>query len=158
MKHLSQLLFYWEIEQGSTKLHRLTAKQYTMIEAMCTHFGNHTGKWAKSASYVNRLQEFQGWLLPNDPDAGDWHMKYNWCQRPFGCVMPNTTSTPHIFRVAVSKLRFRSCLTLLVVLRIYVALMIFQPYHDLEAGDNLWNPSDETGNRTPDLLLSNPRA
>ena len=50
----------------------------------------------------------------------------------------------------------------------FVALTIFQPYRDLEAGDNhiatwkqeitnLWNRSDETGNRIPDLLLCNPR-
>ena len=35
----------------------------------------------------------------------------------------------------------------------------FQPYRDLEAGDNnLWNLSGEAGNRTPDLLLRKPRA
>ena len=51
--------------------------------------------------------------------------------------------------------------SLLVLLRIYVALAIFQPYRDLEAGDNLtylWNSSGETGNRTPNLLLRKPRA
>ena len=36
----------------------------------------------------------------------------------------------------------------LVLLRIYVALAVFQPYRDLAAGDN----------RTPDLLLRKPRA
>ena len=39
-----------------------------------------------------------------------------------------------------------------LVFRIYVVLAIFQPYRDLEAGDNktnLWNFSGEAGNRTP---------
>ena len=47
--------------------------------------------------------------------------------------------------------------TRLVVLRIYVVLAIFQPYRDMEAGDNQSNRSGGTGNRTPDLLLK-PRA
>ena len=47
----------------------------------------------------------------------------------------------------------------LFVLRINVALAVFQRYRDLEAGDpNLWNSSGETGYRTPDLLLLKPTA
>ena len=48
----------------------------------------------------------------------------------------------------------------LVVLRINVDLAIFQPYLDLEAGDNqsLKNSSGEVGNQTPVLLLRKPRA
>ena len=48
----------------------------------------------------------------------------------------------------------------LVVLRIHVASVVFQPYRDLEAGDNqsLKISSDEAGNRTPVLLLRKPRA
>ena len=37
----------------------------------------------------------------------------------------------------------------LVVLRIYVALAMFQQYHDLEAGD-FRNRCGKTGNRSPD--------
>ena len=44
-----------------------------------------------------------------------------------------------------------------VVLRIYVALEIVQPYRDLKAGDKK-NRSGETGNRTLDLLLRKPKA
>ena len=48
----------------------------------------------------------------------------------------------------------------LVVLRIYVALVMFQPYRDLEASSE--NSSGETGNRAPDLLycklMSKPKA
>ena len=36
--------------------------------------------------------------------------------------------------------------------RIYVALAIFQPYCDLEAGDNLWNCSRETGKQLLDVF------
>ena len=36
----------------------------------------------------------------------------------------------------------------LVVLRIYVALALFQPYRDLEAGDNQSLKSGKAGNRT----------
>ena len=43
----------------------------------------------------------------------------------------------------------------LVVLMINFDLAIFQPYLDLDAGDN---SSDEAGNQTPDLLLRKPRA
>ena len=46
----------------------------------------------------------------------------------------------------------------LVILGIYVALAIFQPYRDLEAGDILLNRSGETGDRIPDLFLRKPRA
>ena len=44
-------------------------------------------------------------------------------------------------------------------LRINVDLAIFQPYLDLEAGDNQFseNSSGEAGNRTPVLLLRKPR-
>ena len=47
----------------------------------------------------------------------------------------------------------------LVVLRIYVALAVFQPYRDLEAGDNQslkfkWRDRESK----PDLLLHKPRA
>ena len=42
---------------------------------------------------------------------------------------------------------------------INVDLAIFQPYLDLEAGDNQSeNSSGEAGNRTPVLLLRKPRA
>ena len=44
------------------------------------------------------------------------------------------------------------------VLRIYVALVIYQLYPDLETGDNqFWNRSGETVNRTPDLFLRMPK-
>ena len=46
-------------------------------------------------------------------------------------------------------------LVFVVVLRIYVTLLIFQPYRDLEAGDtvtNLWNLSGEAGSQTHRLL------
>ena len=48
----------------------------------------------------------------------------------------------------------------LVVLRINVDLVIFQPYLDLEAGDNqsLKISSGEAGNRTPVLLLRHPKS
>ena len=47
----------------------------------------------------------------------------------------------------------------LVVLMIYIVLAIFQPYRDLEAGDNQsLNHRGETVNGTPDLLLRKPRA
>ena len=41
---------------------------------------------------------------------------------------------------------------LMVVLRIYVASTVFQPYRDLEKS------SGDAGNRTPDLLLHKPSA
>ena len=50
----------------------------------------------------------------------------------------------------------------LVVLRINVNLAIFQPYLDLEAGDNqslkIQVATGEAGNRIPVLLLRKPRA
>ena len=48
--------------------------------------------------------------------------------------------------------------SLLLDLRIYIALWLFQPYHDLEAGDinQKLNSSGQTGNRTPDIVLGKP--
>ena len=47
----------------------------------------------------------------------------------------------------------------LVVLSIYVALAVFQPYRDLKQEiTNLWNRSGETGNRSLDISLRKPRA
>ena len=50
---------------------------------------------------------------------------------------------------------------LYIVLRIYVALAVFQPYCDLEAGDNQSlkiQVAIEAGNRTAVLLFRKPRA
>ena len=56
-------------------------------------------------------------------------------------------------------LRHRGKDSWLVLLRIYVASVIFQTYCDLkQERTNLWNRSVETGNRTLDLLLRKPRS
>ena len=53
----------------------------------------------------------------------------------------------------------KSLIGWLVILRIYIALALFQPYRDLEAGDNqslIFKWWDRESN--PDLLLRKPRA
>ena len=70
------------------------------------------------------------------------------CAHPIGTLI----------RIARKRLGFVGWL---VVLKIYVALVVFQPYSDLKWKQeitNLWNSIGETGNRTPDLLLFRPRA
>ena len=62
--------------------------------------------------------------------------------------------------VIVSLSNYPDIFLSLVVLRINVDMMIFQPYLDLEAGDNQLiseNSSGEAENRTPVLLLRKPR-